>query len=543
MRLTLVLLGLLSCLTLTPEAHSTQATVDVSPAPILFATWAHPGEFNAIFSVAQELSNTAPPYPIWFATTEERRAEVERAGMWFVSLGNESSSIDLNDQARLKDMYNGGPGTISALIDVLALIFEPRFYLNLHGGLVKAVEERRPRLMVVDSAMWIAYDVANNNNLPVAIIMPIFPDIWYSATNPTILVASGTGSSPRHFHFFDLLQAFKRKYVAPLFVIKSVLFDGLGKDKLALTGEFDIGSKILGRARAIISTCVWGIEYPFMHGPNLHLVGAIISPRGNDKDKTSDTIIEWINSADQRVILISLGSAARIPPVQLANLASALVETVTEQKVRVLWKLPRDQHDELLALIPSELIASSTVRVVSWIPDILLALAHPLVTVNINHGGANSFNEAVYYGTPQLILPYWSDCYDVAERAVDAGVGLAVRDGRHFEREEVKQFIRRLLLEKSFGLRAAFWGDKMRRAGGARRGAQILREVLEDLELEDVYGVEDAEVTTVKVIEDPEYVAGLWAVWKVVTLMVRSVAYGLRKVIQRLVDSRKIKTN
>ncbi|KAF9876993.1 hypothetical protein CkaCkLH20_05259 [Colletotrichum karsti] len=45
------------------------------------------------------------------------------------------------------------------------------------------------------------------------------------------------------------------------------------------------------------------------------------------------------------------------------------------------------------------------------------------VVCSVNHGGANSFWEAVCAGVPQVVLPVWADTYDYAQRAEYLGIG------------------------------------------------------------------------------------------------------------------------
>lgn len=70
-------------------------------------------------------------------------------------------------------------------------------------------------------------------------------------------------------------------------------------------------------------------------------------------------------------------------------------------------------------------MCSDRVRVAPWIiPDPSAFVQHEYIVVCINHGGANSFLEAVVTGKPQIILPAWIDCFDFANRAEMLGIGL-----------------------------------------------------------------------------------------------------------------------
>ncbi|RUS19668.1 hypothetical protein BC937DRAFT_87129 [Endogone sp. FLAS-F59071] len=352
-------------------------------------------------------------------------------------------------------------------------------------------------------------------------VVPYMPTIIHEETNPIVMSALASITSPHRVTFADIPKILVNKYLWPLWIKRAIIFNDFGKDKLALTGSIDFVAS-LRRPRATLATTIWGIEYPFLHGPNLHLVGTIIpheikTNNGTVADATTDTVVEWIEQDDRGVILISLGSATRLPSKQLESLVTALIEISQEHNIRILWKLPKDQHDELLSFVPHHL-QPSTFCILAWFPNILSALANSKVVLNINHAGSNSFHEGLYFGKPQLLLPYWTDCYGITDRAVDAGVGLTVKDTRGFGMSEVKQQLVRLLTDDSFQRSAAFWGAKLRRAGGAERSAAILQEVLRDLEMEQEYNITNAGEAMVTIVEDPAYL--IWLVWVMQTLFI-----------------------
>src|SRR5258707_13017534 len=81
--------------------------------PILFASTAHAGQINPLLSIAGELSRRGVP-DLWFASTDNRRAEVERAAfgspLHFVPGGINDRTKDLvEDPAVYESFPEQGP--------------------------------------------------------------------------------------------------------------------------------------------------------------------------------------------------------------------------------------------------------------------------------------------------------------------------------------------------------------------------------------------------------------------------------------------------
>ena len=89
------------------------------------------------------------------------------------------------------------------------------------------------------------------------------------------------------------------------------------------------------------------------------------------------------------------------------------------------------------------------IRVEEWIPSQLAVLDHPQVRAFVCHGGANGFHEGVHFGQPMLVTPFWLDCYDIAARAVDAGVGLTLDRPPRIDPDEIAGKLHRLLTQDS----------------------------------------------------------------------------------------------
>ncbi|KAK4118580.1 glycosyltransferase family 1 protein [Parathielavia appendiculata] len=103
-------------------------------------------------------------------------------------------------------------------------------------------------------------------------------------------------------------------------------------------------------------------------------------------------------------------------------------------KLQVLWKLKRAKptHTPTYEAGPGtrvyralqNFMEADRIRILDWVkPQPSAVLEVGTVVCSINHGGANSFHDAVTCGVPQIVLPSWLDCYDFASRAEVLRIG------------------------------------------------------------------------------------------------------------------------
>ncbi|KAI8251815.1 hypothetical protein K4K58_008383 [Colletotrichum sp. SAR11_239] len=114
-------------------------------------------------------------------------------------------------------------------------------------------------------------------------------------------------------------------------------------------------------------------------------------------------------------------------------------EPLGQGNLQVLWKMPRKTSDgddtdpsstdflgpwkEIKSILSPEM-DNDQIRILDWIiaePKSVLESGN--VVLSVNHGGSNSFHEALCTGIPQVVLPGWADCYDFAQRAEILGIG------------------------------------------------------------------------------------------------------------------------
>lgn len=180
-----------------------------------------------------------------------------------------------------------------------------------------------------------------------------------------------------------------------------------------------------------------------------------------------DELTRWLDDHPS-VIYVGFGTIMRPSEAQVRAIVEVAERLGPEHAV--LWKLSAE-HQRLL---PPAAQLPGNLRVEEWLPSQLRVLAHPHVRVFFNHGAANAIHEAVYFATPQLMMPFWLDCPDGVVRAVDSGVALAVELTDPLDVEDILAKIKRLLSEDSFRERAGLFGQRMRQAGGVTVAADLV---------------------------------------------------------------------
>ncbi|KAL2677372.1 hypothetical protein Neosp_011142 [[Neocosmospora] mangrovei] len=184
------------------------------------------------------------------------------------------------------------------------------------------------------------------------------------------------------------------------------------------------------------------IDFPFLDlvGPpkaymdKIFGCGPILRPLENiDSD-----LATWLSRGP--VVYINLGThclTSESEAVEMARSLKNLIDTASSNQkfpgLQVLWKLKKDLErsgdfdigpGSAVHTVLSDEIDKDRVRIVNWVasePSSILETGN--VVCAVSHGGANSYNEAVCSGVPQVVLPCWFDCYDFASKAEVLGIG------------------------------------------------------------------------------------------------------------------------
>ncbi|KAF2472399.1 UDP-glucosyl transferase family protein [Lindgomyces ingoldianus] len=203
----------------------------------------------------------------------------------------------------------------------------------------------------------------------------------------------------------------------------------------------------------ILVNSFWGLEVPKELPPLVAAVGPILPEQYPPLDEAFGEFL----ASRPKVVYIAFGSHIRILPPELAKFIEALSLLLREGLIDgVIWAVNAPQRklfnrDEQ---VPGEDFNVGTMldgKHRAWMftpfaPQRAI-LEHPHTVLFISHGGGSSANEALYHGTPLLVLGFFFDQPLNALRLTDAGVALTL-DKAGFTTAEIVSKIRQILEDK-----------------------------------------------------------------------------------------------
>jgi len=99
--------------------------------------------------------------------------------------------------------------------------------------------------------------------------------------------------------------------------------------------------------------------------------------------------------------------------------------------------------------------------------------------VVVHHGGNNTTNECLYFGTPAIVMPYVWDGHDNATRVDETGHGIGLHRSSWTD-GELAGAIERCLADPTIRDTLAETSAHMQSADGPRKAARLLEGVLDD---------------------------------------------------------------
>lgn len=178
---------------------------------------------------------------------------------------------------------------------------------------------------------------------------------------------------------------------------------------------------------------------PTSLGPYTFMVGILDHPAmggsGMAKSDDQEKIMAWLDeqrAASTQVLYVAFGSEIRMP----AHLANLLVQAFRLGGFTVLWA----------SKVKPQVEVPDNVLVTKFAPQ-RAVLNHPAVVAFLSHGGMNSVNEALAFGKPLAIMPFFGDQMMVAATHRDLGVAVML-DKTTTNAQELVDAIRTVSTEK-----------------------------------------------------------------------------------------------
>jgi polyene glycosyltransferase len=446
--------------------------MDNAARPILFVSSPEAGLINPLLVLADELARRGVA-DLWFATDEPRRDDIEAMSVAFASLGDvipELSAVTWDEQA-----YAAAYRETSRFRSHRAMIqkaYVPTLTAAKCRQLEAVLDKVHPAVMIIDCEARYAISLAIARQIPYVLSVP------YEMSNVLAQYTPfGRSYVPRGFptphtglpYPMNPLQqlsnrVFRLRALAMFFTPE---MSKTLRTEVALNRELGLPQPDpmtrVEKAELVLCYNVADFEYPLRPPANVKTVGAMIPPL---PESAGSEITEWLD-AHPSVVYIGLGTVTRLTREEVVSLVEAARRLDGHH---VLWKLPREQQD----LLPLRQTLPGNLRIESWVPSQRDVLAHPSVTAFLTHAGGSGFHEGLRFGKPMVSRPLHGDCFDVAVRARDRGVGLTLDPARTRDPAHVARLLTRVLTEPSFRERARHFAALERAAGGRETAADLV---------------------------------------------------------------------
>lgn len=168
--------------------------------------------------------------------------------------------------------------------------------------------------------------------------------------------------------------------------------------------------------------CPREFDFPWLYQRTSRCyIGACIDPHRNDSQSpwTKDGekySIDWNEINEEKsLIYCSLGTHSHIFKDR-KKLINATIKAVQKRPhLQLIIQIRNEADTDKCKPLPDN------VKVVTWVPQIeILSRA----SIFITHGGLGSVREAIYFGVPMIVFPFWNDGFGNAARVVFHHLGL-----------------------------------------------------------------------------------------------------------------------
>ncbi|XP_074595392.1 putative UDP-glucosyltransferase YdhE [Brevipalpus obovatus] len=184
--------------------------------------------------------------------------------------------------------------------------------------------------------------------------------------------------------------------------------------------------------------------------------------RQSDGDNCGELIIpEKLQNLPGKLIFFSMGS---------------LASNDTNLMNKLLLILSKSPHRFIVSTGPRyfELTLHGNMWGESYVDQIKVLQKVELV---ITHGGNNTFIESIYFGKPMIIIPYFFDQIDNAQRAVDKGIGLRVNVW-DLDEDRLLKAIEQMICDQQALERVKKISERMKNSNNAENIVQMIEQTV-----------------------------------------------------------------
>eukprot|EP00945_MAST-04E_sp_MAST-4E-sp1_P003432 g3432.t1 len=394
-----------------------------------------------------------------FATHNRAKEWVKATGSKYVSMGRFPVRPGELRSSMVKIMRD--PSLFRGILALFNEIYLPT-YKQTYEATIKIIEREKPTMMVVDVGSLGAVDAAEKMGVKVVINMPTFPFSVDISPHPW-LPAWGTGFSI-DMTLWD--RCMNILYPRLLSVALTPAFIRLNKMRWE-NGLNRYGSQhdIFHGSKTIVNTA-FGLDHARAVPASMEMVGPIIR-EDNAHQSVPEAIVGWLDehALSSSVVFVNFGWMAKLEKAQI----TALLNGLTDVRLRVLWSMSNDQKSLLPQTIPPSFHIVGKAGGMS-----MQIVAHRAVKVVVGHCGLAVAQESLVQGKPLLCLPLFGDQADVSARVLDAKVGKVLSKVRLSAADVRKNVLEIIRANEEYSKQARRVGSLLKMAGGLDRSVSIL---------------------------------------------------------------------
>ncbi|CBF70018.1 glycosyltransferase family 1 protein [Aspergillus nidulans FGSC A4] len=306
-------------------------------------------------------------------------------------------------------------------------------YIAVYHRCIEIIKKVQPRIVVIEPlcaqaidacrTLRCKYAILSPNTVKDHVVQPMLGNLWKF---PVLCSGYSFPLPWRHI----LPNAFLA-ICAGLTFANSRVFKAIDERRHAegITGPYPVMASLAKNPTPLLIASRPEIDFPCFVPDSIISCGPILRPCAPINEECPE-LAEWLLRGP--TVLVNLGSNVCFDRDQTRKFAHGLRMLLDARPdIQVLWKLKPDRKVEAALWIAEAVegifdeVFAGRVRIEEWLPvEPICILESGQICCMVHHGGANSYNEAIRAGVPQIVLPVWFDTYDFAARVEYLGVGV-----------------------------------------------------------------------------------------------------------------------